>query len=342
MAPRQRMGSVCRPQRTGLKWRRAAAVAAFLWAGLAQAATVGDLRCEYLVDPQGIDDASPRLGWTIESDRRGEAQTAYQVMVASSPQMLDRGVGDLWDSGKVASADSIQVTYQGQPLGSLRACYWKVCVWDRRGNASRGSKPARGAVGVLQPAGWGGKRVGLGPPAGQRIAVEQARTVDDGAAPARGLGRKMDRTGPGEGLRSRRLAPPARAVAAKGVFRGKGRQPGDRVLFRTGLVRALPQREQDRRRGAVPRPERLPQAGVLCDPRRHVGPEAGGERHRSRARKRAVLRAAPDEPENRDVRRAHAPSSAAPRIRGRGRRGRGQRRDLEDQRRRADRRQQRV
>src|ERR1039457_2155645 len=152
MAPRQRMGSVCRPQRTGLKWRRAAAVAAFLWAGLAQAATVGDLRGEDLVDPQGIDDARPRLGWTIESARRGEAQTAYQVMVASSPQMLDRGVGDLWDSGKVASADSIQVTYQGQPLGSLRACYWKVCVWDRRGNASRWSKPARWTMGLLQPA----------------------------------------------------------------------------------------------------------------------------------------------------------------------------------------------
>ena len=101
--------------------QRAIAIAAILLAGPAGAATVGDLRCEFLVDPQGIDVATPRLGWTIDSDLRGDAQTAYQVLVASAPQMLDRGVGDLWNSGKVESSESTQVSYLGQPLDPLRA-----------------------------------------------------------------------------------------------------------------------------------------------------------------------------------------------------------------------------
>jgi len=140
--------------------------AALLLAGAAQAATVAGLRCEYLVDPQGIDVARPRLGWVITSQRRGEAQTAYQVLVASSPQLLERGIGDLWDSRKVDSPDSALVTYQGQELGSLRACYWKVCVWDHKGHASKWSRPAMWSMGLLQPGDWRAKWIGLDPESG--------------------------------------------------------------------------------------------------------------------------------------------------------------------------------
>ncbi|HMD62046.1 MAG TPA: family 78 glycoside hydrolase catalytic domain [Opitutaceae bacterium] len=146
---------------------RSFAVAVLLWACAARSATVGDLRCEYLVDPQGIDAARPRLGWIMHSDRRGAAQTAYQVLVASPPQMLDRGIGDLWDSGKVDSPDSIQVGYQGQPLVSLRTCYWKVCVWDQWGDASRWSKPAQWSMGMLGAGDWRAKWIGRDPAADQ-------------------------------------------------------------------------------------------------------------------------------------------------------------------------------
>ena len=145
--------------------QRAIAIAAILLAGPAGAATVGDLRCEFLVDPQGIDVATPRLGWTIDSDLRGDAQTAYQVLVASAPQMLDRGVGDLWNSGKVESSESTQVSYLGQPLDPLRACYWKVCVWDRRDKASAWSRPAQWSMGLLEPRDWKAKWIGLDPEA---------------------------------------------------------------------------------------------------------------------------------------------------------------------------------
>ena len=155
------MGSVRQAQRTDLRTKQAITLAAFLWASLARAATVGDLRCEYLVDPQGIDVAKPRLSWVIDSGRRGASQTAYQVMVASSPEMLERGNGDLWNSGKVDAPDSINVTYQGQPLGSLRSCYWKVCVWDDKGDATRWSSSAQWSMGLLQAMDWKAKWIGL-------------------------------------------------------------------------------------------------------------------------------------------------------------------------------------
>ncbi len=61
---------------------------------------VANPRCEYLADPLGIDVAKPRLSWVIESDHRSEYQSAYQVLVASSKELLEKNKGDLWDSGK--------------------------------------------------------------------------------------------------------------------------------------------------------------------------------------------------------------------------------------------------
>jgi alpha-L-rhamnosidase len=115
---------------------------------------VADLRCEYLTDPLGIDAASPRLSWTLRSGQRGQRQTAYQVLVASSPERLGQQQGDLWDSGRVASDATAQVVYAGKPLGSRQACYWKVRAWDRDGQPSDWSQPARWEMGLLRPDDW--------------------------------------------------------------------------------------------------------------------------------------------------------------------------------------------
>ena len=123
--------------------------------GISSAAVVTEnLRCEYLRDPLGIDATSPRLSWIITSSRRGEMQTAYQVLVASTKKLLDGNKGDLWDSGKVASDESCQITYSGKPLISREDCFWKVRTWDRDGNPSDWSQAARWQMGLLQPADW--------------------------------------------------------------------------------------------------------------------------------------------------------------------------------------------
>ncbi len=90
-----------------------------------------DLRCEYLVNPLGIDVVEPRLSWTLQSGQRGQTQTAYRILVASSPKLLDKDTGDLWDSGKVVSDQSNQIAYAGRPLESQMECYWKVRAWDK-------------------------------------------------------------------------------------------------------------------------------------------------------------------------------------------------------------------
>ncbi|GAB4133340.1 MAG: hypothetical protein Kow0040_15490 [Thermogutta sp.] len=117
-------------------------------------------RCEYRVDPVGIDSPHPRLSWQIVSPRRGEVQTAYQILVASSASALAEDRADLWDSGKVDSDRSIQVPYQGKPLTSGRACYWKVRVWDRDGRPSAWSPVARWTVGLMSAEDWKGRWIG--------------------------------------------------------------------------------------------------------------------------------------------------------------------------------------
>ena len=91
---------------------------------------------------RGMDVRQPRLSWQIRSERRGERQTAYQVLVASSEGGLRHNRGDLWDTGQVASDQSIQVTYGGQALTSWMRCYWKVRAWNRNGKVSSWSAPA--------------------------------------------------------------------------------------------------------------------------------------------------------------------------------------------------------
>ena len=87
---------------------------------------VDKLRCEYKTDPIGIDVMQPRLSWVlvpVEASQRGLTQNAYQILVASSPAALDAGQGDLWDSGKVASGQSVNVEYAGKELASAEDCF---------------------------------------------------------------------------------------------------------------------------------------------------------------------------------------------------------------------------
>ncbi len=121
-----------------------------------------DLRCEYLRDPAGIGVPNPRLSWVTESAVRNWRQSAWSVLVASTPELLAKGRGDLWESGKVASDRSIQVEYAGKPLPSGITCWWKVCVWDNGGRRSEWSEPASWTMALLNPGDW--KAAWIGPP----------------------------------------------------------------------------------------------------------------------------------------------------------------------------------
>ncbi|MBC7078420.1 MAG: hypothetical protein H5T92_08970, partial [Synergistales bacterium] len=113
-------------------------------------AQVKSLRCEYRVNPLGIGTRKPRLSWIIEDNRYGAAQSAYQILVASSPELLAQDKADLWDSGKVESSEMNQIEYAGKPLQSRQTCYWKVRIWDQQGQVSQWSEPAMWSMGLLE------------------------------------------------------------------------------------------------------------------------------------------------------------------------------------------------
>lgn len=121
------------------------------------------LTCEHLTNPMGLHEAKPRLTWTLASDRRAERQSAYRVIVASSMRHLDRGEGDLWDSGVVGSADSTLIEYAGEPLTSRQACFWKVRAWDRDNDPGPWSAPASFEIGLLSPSDWKAEWIEAGP-----------------------------------------------------------------------------------------------------------------------------------------------------------------------------------
>lgn len=119
---------------------------------------VSDLKCEYRNDPMGIDNTKPRLSWKLEEPNftRGQKQTAYQILVASSVTILDADKGDVWDSGKVSSDQSVNAVYQGNALESTKPYFWKVKVWDASGETTAWSTPAKFSMGLLQAEDWKG------------------------------------------------------------------------------------------------------------------------------------------------------------------------------------------
>lgn len=137
-----------------------------------------ELRCEYLVNPIGIDVVQPRLSWVLtvkqpswperifasRDETHGRKQTAYRVLVASSIAKLAANQGDLWDSGEVASDETSQIVYAGVALTSRRQCFWKVEVRDERQQKSEWSKVATWEMGLLQPQDWQGSWIGINMP----------------------------------------------------------------------------------------------------------------------------------------------------------------------------------
>lgn len=112
---------------------------------------VRQLTCGTKQAPLGIDDAHPVFGWQLESVGRDVEQTHYRLLVASSEALLN-GAPDLWDSGKIPSAQSTFIPYNGKPLQSAATCYWKVEVWTNKGGPATAASTF--TTGIMHAKDW--------------------------------------------------------------------------------------------------------------------------------------------------------------------------------------------
>ena len=117
--------------------------------GFAQKLAVTNLRCEYMQKPLGVDIVKPHLSWELQSNQRNVLQTAYRILVADDSLLLKKDIGNTWDSKKIISSTSIQVQYNGTVLQSVKKYFWKIMVWDNKGNASSWSNISMWQMGLL-------------------------------------------------------------------------------------------------------------------------------------------------------------------------------------------------
>ena len=163
--------------------------------------SIANLRCDYLVNPLGIDERSPRLSWTLESEARGARQLAYRIRVASTAQKLASGEADLWDTGRVESDQTTHIAYAGKPLTSRATAHWTVELWPTAAahsdvaaslktrtpaldSASVLSAPAHFSLGLLSPADWSARWITHDPEIITRDPAAIEGTLLDPGTPA--------------------------------------------------------------------------------------------------------------------------------------------------------------
>jgi alpha-L-rhamnosidase len=137
------------------------------------------LLCEYASNPLGIDAEAPRFSWTFNHSERGHVQSGYRILVASIGSNLDTDFGDAWDSGRVASDQSVNLPYEGIPLESCKEYFWKVQAWDESDRSSSWSGESSFEMGLLSPTDWKGKWIQGG------NLLRKAFTLDKGVERAR-------------------------------------------------------------------------------------------------------------------------------------------------------------
>ncbi|MBN1791131.1 MAG: family 78 glycoside hydrolase catalytic domain, partial [Bacteroidales bacterium] len=114
--------------------------------------SVYDLTSEHKNNPVGLDVPNPRLSWKLRADGYNVMQSAYSLRVATSPRFTSSSM--VWQSGKMASDESVLIRYTGKDLKPGQRYYWQVRVWDNRGKVSKWSETAFWETGLLSQENW--------------------------------------------------------------------------------------------------------------------------------------------------------------------------------------------
>ncbi|MFD8158538.1 family 78 glycoside hydrolase catalytic domain [Streptomyces malaysiensis] len=147
---------------------------------------VGGATVDGRAEPLGVDAARPLLGWKLNTESRNAMQSAYQILVSTSAERLAHDQGDVWDSGKRASDESVGVSYAGRRLSPRTRYHWKVRVWDGHGRASAWSAPSFWETALRAPEDWEGARwIGPSDPQAGAPLLRKEFSLDKEVAGAR-------------------------------------------------------------------------------------------------------------------------------------------------------------
>jgi alpha-L-rhamnosidase len=124
--------------------------------------TIQKLLVDYAENPINIDNTNPRFSWVIYSGKRNKSQSAYHILVAPDKEKLKVGEADIWDSGKIHSSETIQHEFSGKVLEPNRKYFWKVIVWDEKGEEYE-SPVAVFETAFLHQSDWQANWIGAGP-----------------------------------------------------------------------------------------------------------------------------------------------------------------------------------
>jgi len=114
-----------------------------------------NLKCEFLINPIGIDNQHPRLIWSMNDNSRGARQTAYQIIVGTDSAQVCAGIGDRWTTGKIYSSD-METEYQGLPLTPFTRYFWTIKGWDAMDIPFLNIIPASFETGMMEIKNWSG------------------------------------------------------------------------------------------------------------------------------------------------------------------------------------------
>ncbi len=134
-----------------------------------------ELRVDGLKTPLGIDDPAPRFSWQLQDPARGAKQSAYELQVASSAELLKSGKADVWDSGRIESGDSLNVRYAGPAVAPSTRYFWRVKVWNAAGNPYGDGEAGWWETGLLTQDAWRAQWIGYETP--EEATVRQAPAV---------------------------------------------------------------------------------------------------------------------------------------------------------------------
>ena len=120
------------------------------------------LRCEYQINPLGIDTSEPHFSWELQSDIRNQTQSAYELIVSDNMKDIRQKTGNVWTTGKIFSSQSVNIKYDGIPLKSFTRYFWVIKVYDKNGVASDWSSPAWFETAMLSSSDWQASWIGDG------------------------------------------------------------------------------------------------------------------------------------------------------------------------------------